>query len=336
MKALVLSSPAEIQTSPLNVLDRELQGPGAEEIRVGVSVCGLCHTDLHTVEGDLELPELPIVPGHQVVGVIDAVGDRVDRFERGDRVGIAWLRAACGLCRFCREGDENLCEEARFTGFHADGGYAEAALVHQDFAYPIPEVFLDAEAAPLLCAGIIGYRALRLSEVKPGQRLGLYGFGASAHIVAQIARHWSCEVYVYTRSQGHQALAQELGAVWVGRAEDEPPARMDSSIIFAPAGHLVPEALRVLEKGGTLALAGISMSPIPEMGYEEYLYHEKTVRSVTASTRRDGEELLKLAADIRIKPHTTLFPIREANEALQQLKAGAIDGAGVLQVADGF
>jgi propanol-preferring alcohol dehydrogenase len=246
-------------------------------------------------------------------------------------VGVPWLYATCGECRFCQEGRENLCESARFTGYHADGGYAEAMVVAADFAYALPPDFSDTAAAPLLCAGVIGYRALRLSEVRPGQRLGLYGFGASAHVTLQVARHWGCEVFVFTRSPAHQQLARELGAVWVGRAEEEPPARLHSAIIFAPAGALVPEALRVLEKGGTLALAGITMSPIPELDYSR-LYQERTVRSVANSTRQDARELLRLAAEIPLHTAVEEFPLQAANEALLRLKRSQIQGAGVLVV----
>jgi len=284
------------------------------------------------VEGDLELAKLPIVPGHQIVGLVEARGEGANRFAVGQRVGVPWLYRTCRECDFCQQGLENLCEQAQFTGLHADGGYAEAMIVHQDFAYPIPEGFSDVDAAPLLCAGIIGYRALRLSEVRPGQRLGLYGFGGSAHVTIQVARHWGCQVYVFTRSEGHRHLAQELGAVWVGGAEDTPPAKIHSSIIFAPAGPLVPEALRVLERGGTLALAGVTMTPIPELDYDRLLYWERTVRSVANFTRQDAFELLRVAAEIPIRTTVHTFPLEAANEALLALKRSEIDGAGVLVV----
>jgi propanol-preferring alcohol dehydrogenase len=240
------------------------------------------------------------------------------------------LYRTCGQCGFCRQGKENLCEDAQFTGLDADGGYAEAMVVHQDFAYPIPEGFGDAEAAPLLCAGIIGYRALRLCDIQPGQRLGLYGFGGSAHITIQIARHWGCEVYVYTRSEGHRQLARELGAAWVGGAEDDPPNKMHGSIIFAPAGRLVLDALRVMERGGTLALAGVTMSPIPEMDYDALIYWERTVRSVANFTRQDARELLRLAAEVPIRTTVQTFPLEKANEVLLALKRSEIDGTAVL------
>ncbi|MGQ9467035.1 MAG: zinc-dependent alcohol dehydrogenase family protein [Anaerolineae bacterium] len=330
MKAMVLHSPRPAEEAPLEMRDLPLPEPGAEEIRLRIRACGVCHTDLHTVEGDLPLPKLPVVPGHQVVGMVDAIGEKVHRFTVGQRVGVPWLYRTCGTCEFCRRGMENLCRQARFTGLHADGGYAEAMVVHQDFAYPIPEIFSDENAAPLLCAGIIGYRALRLSGVRPGERLGMWGFGASAHITLQIAQHWGCEVYVFTRGERHRHLARELGAAWVGSAKDDPPAPVHGGIIFAPAGGLVPEALRVLERGGTLALAGVTMTPIPELDYDRLLYWERAVRSVANFTRQDAEEFLQLAAQVPVRTTVQTFPLEAANEALLALKEGRINGAGVL------
>jgi len=331
MKAMVLSAAAPSETSPLALGELPTPDPGPGQIRIRVRVCGVCHTDLHTVEGELTLPRLPLVPGHQIVGVVDALGAGVTRFQVGDRVGVPWLHHACGVCDYCQRGAENLCESARFTGLHVDGGYAQYTLAPAAFAYPIPGVFSDAEASPLLCAGIIGYRSLRLSEIQPGQRLGLYGFGASAHIAIQIARHWDCQVYVFTRTESHRQLARELGAVWAGDARDDPGVRLQASITFAPAGWIVPEALRVLDKGGTLAINAIHMSPIPEMPYH-LIYHERCVRSVANSTRRDAEELLNVAAEIPIRTEVQLFPLEEANQALQALKASRIDGAAALQI----
>jgi len=328
---MVLRDPRPAEERPLELTELPLPEPGPGEVRIRVRVCGLCHTDLHTVEGDLPMPKRPIVPGHQVVGMVEARGAGAERFAEGARVGVPWLYRTCRDCDFCRNGLENLCAEAQFTGLHADGGYAEAMVVSQEFAYPLPEGFSDLEAAPLLCAGIIGYRALRRSEIQPGQRLGLYGFGASAHVTIQVARHWGCPVYVFTRSEGHRRLARELGAVWVGGAEDSPPATMHSSIIFAPAGRLVPEALRVLERGGTLALAGVTMTPIPRLDYD-LLYWERTLRSVANFTRQDAQELLRLAAEIPIRTTVQTFPLEAANEALLALKRSEIDGAGVLVV----
>jgi propanol-preferring alcohol dehydrogenase len=332
MKAMLFEFPGPIVEDPLKLVDLPPPVPGPGQILIQVSYCGICHTDLHTVEGELPLERLPLIPGHQVVGRVVDQGPGVFRFKPGDRVGLAWLRHACGVCQFCRSARENLCEQARFTGLHRDGGYAELAVAQENFVYPLPPDLPDQAAAPLLCAGIIGYRALKLSDLKPGGRLGLYGFGASAHIAIQVARHWDCEVFVFTRSPGHQELARQLGAAWVGQAQDTPPTKPDSAIIFAPAGNLVPEALRVLNRGGTLALAGIYMTPIPSLDYEKHLYYEKTVRSVTASTRQDGRELLELAAKIPLKPKVQLFPLKEANQALKLLKQGKIDGAGVLTV----
>jgi len=332
MKAMVLTASGPIEGSPLVATELPTPDPDPGQIRIRVRVCGVCHTDLHSVEGELALPKIPVVPGHQIVGVVDALGAGVARFQVGDRVGVPWLHRACGTCDYCRRGDENLCESAQFTGLHVDGGYAEYTLAPADFAYAIPDVFEDAEASPLLCAGIIGYRALRLSEIQPGQRLGLYGFGASAHIAIQIARHWDCQVYVFTRSESHRQLARALGAVWAGDARDDPGTRLHSSITFAPAGWIVPEALRILDKGGTLAINAIHMSPIPEMPYD-LIYHERTLRSVANSTRQDAQDLLEIAAEIPIKTEVQTFPLEGANRALQALKASQIDGAAALEIS---
>jgi len=333
MKAMMLEFPGPIAKKPLTLVELPPPAPGPGEILVAVDHCGICHTDLHIVEGELPLNRLPLIPGHQVVGRVTEVGPKAGRFQVGDRVGLAWLNHACGSCQYCRQGRENLCEGADFTGFTRDGGYAEYVAAPAAFAYRLPPELSGAGAAPLLCAGIIGYRSLRLSDIKPGGRLGLYGFGASAHIAIQVARHWACEVLVFTRGAEHQQLARELGARWVGQATDEPPDLLDAAIIFAPAGNLVPEALRALKKGGTLALAGIYMSAIPSLDYETHLYYEKTLRSVTASTRADGAELLALAARIPLTTQVQVFPLEEANGALERLKAGKINGAGVLKVS---
>jgi propanol-preferring alcohol dehydrogenase len=332
MLAMSLSEADLIENDPLKLVEIETPKPGPYEILVRVQTCGICHTDLHTVEGELDLPKKPVVPGHQIVGTVEQSGESANRFKTGDRVGMAWLHFTCGKCSYCLQGKENLCENAQFTGYHTDGGYAQYAVIHEDFAYPIPDRFSVEEAAPLLCAGIIGYRALRLSEIKPGQRLGLYGFGASAHVAIQVAVHWGCRVYVFSRSKEHQRLGENLGAVWTGRSNEIPPEKLDGAIIFAPAGGIVLNALKALDKGGTLALAGIYMTPIPEMDYIEHLYYERTVRSVTASTRKDGEELLQIASEIPIRTKTTTFPLQEANKALQLLKQGKINGAGVLKI----
>ena len=332
MKAQILNKAAPVEENPLQAVNLPVPEPKDEEIRLRVQACGVCHTDLHTVEGELPLPRLPIVPGHQIVGVVDARGSQATRFREGDQVGVAWLNSTCGTCQYCRSGRENLCESANFTGYHADGGYAEYVAVPQEFAYPVPQGFSPLEAAPLLCGGVIGYRALRLSEVGDGERLGLYGFGSSAHIMLQVALHRGIEVYVYTRSPQHQELARRLGAAWVGQAEDATPETLDSAIIFAPAGPLVPQALETLRRGGTLALAGIYMTPIPQMDYS-LIYGERTLRSVANSTRRDAEELLSLAAEIPIRTEVQAFPLEEANRALQLLKRGGINGAGVLAMS---
>ncbi len=333
MKGMLLEHDGDITTHPLMARDLPLPEPGAGQVRVKVHVCGVCRTDLHVVEGELPASTRPIIPGHETVGIVDRLGTGVTQLKEGDRVGIAWLQATCQTYEFCLAGRENLCVHATFSGYHVHGGYAEYALVSENFAYPIPDIFSDEEAAPLLCAGIIGYRALRRSQVQPGQRLGLYGFGASAHITIQIARHWGCEVYVCSLREEHRNLARQLGAVWVGEASDMPPETLHSAIMFAPAGELVSPALRTLEKGGTLALAGIYMTPIPSLDYTLDLFRERTLQSVTANTRQDGLDLFKEAAAIPIRTHTTLFPLEQANTALQKLKAGTIQGAAVLQVS---
>lgn len=331
MLAARLHQPQPIETHPLALEEVPDPEPEVGQIRLRVRACGLCHTDLHTVEGELALPRLPIIPGHQVVGEVDRLGPGVTRFRLGDRVGVPWLYRTCGQCEYCRRGQENLCDRAQFTGLHIDGGYAQYLVVDQDFAYQLPDGYDHFQVAPLLCAGIIGYRALRLSGIHPGGRLGLYGFGASAHIAIQVAIHWGCEVYVFTRSEPHRQLARALGAAWVGRAEDTPPHLLDGSIIFAPAGPLVAEALRVLRKGGTVALAGIYMTPIPELPYER-LYWERTVRSVANSTRRDAEELLQLAPQIPIRTHVERYPLPQVNQALERLKRGEVNGSAVLEI----
>ncbi len=332
MKAMVLDHTQDVAENPLVLREVEQPDPGPGCVLVRVHVCGMCRTDLHVVEGELPETKLPIIPGHQVVGTVERLGEGVLGVMVGERVGIAWLQGTCGFCEFCRSGRENLCAAARFTGYQVDGGYAEYAVVPARFAYPIPPLFSDDEAAPLLCAGIIGYRALRLSGIKPGQRLGLYGFGASAHIAIQVARHWGCAVYVCSLKEEHRRLARELGAVWTGAAMDMPPDKLHGAIIFAPAGELVPPALRALERGGTLALAGIHMSPIPSLDYDREVFGERVIRSVTANTRQDGIDLLREAAAIPIRPHTRRFRLDEANQALQALKAGSFSGAGVLVV----
>ena len=342
MQAMILRETAPIEEKPLDLADLPLPEPGPGQVRLEIDACGICHTDLHTAEGDLELPKLPVVPGHQVVGRVAERGEGADRYELEDRVGVAWLHhVSCEACDYCEGGLENLCPSATFTGLHADGGYAEAMVAYENFAYPMPtepssgKRFSDVEAAPLLCAGIIGYRALKISEVKPGQRRGLHGFGSSAHVTIQVALHWGYEVYVFTRSEGHRRLARDLGAVWVGGARDKPPERMDASIVFAPAGWIVPQALRDLNRGGTVALAGVTMSPIPELDYDELVYWERGIRSVANFTRADAEELLAMAVEIRIETTVETFPLKDANDALLAMRRSEIDGSGVLVVDGG-
>jgi len=330
MKAMVLYDIAPIETSPLRYESVPDPVPAAGEVRLKVSCCAICRTDLHVIEGELPRQRLPIIPGHQVVGTVDALGPGCRRLQIGTRVGVAWLRHTCGACPYCLRGRENLCESSRFTGYHESGGYAEYAVVPEDFAYRIPDNFDDLSAAPLLCAGIIGYRALQRSNLQPGDKLALYGFGSSAHVVLQIALHRGCDVYVVTRGENHRQLARDMGAAWVGERAEDMPVLADSAIIFAPAGELIPPALRKLEKGGTLALAGIYMSDVPAMDYEHHLFHEKNIRSVTANTRADGRDLLAEAAAIPIRPHITTYPLHDANRALQDLKADRIAGTGVL------
>lgn len=329
MKAVRLHSPAPIESAPLKIEEVPRPEPGPGQLLLKVLACGVCHTDLHTVEGEIEPSTFPITPGHQIIGTVEAVGDGVDGWGIGDMVGVPWLHAACGECQFCQSGRENLCPQAKFTGFDCDGGYAEFALAEAPFALRLPEGLDPIQATPLLCAGIIGYRSLRLADLQEGERLGLVGFGASAHLAIQVARHWGCEVYVFTRSESHRELARELGASWVGGAEDEPPGALDRAIIFAPAGRLVPTMLGKIRPGGTLAINAIHMSPIPEMPYR-LIYGERTLRSVANATRQDGIEFLRLAAEVPIRTTVQTFPLEDANQALQALKASAIDGAGVL------
>ena len=336
MKACLLHKPSPIGNRPLDYTDAPQPIPGSGELLMQVHACGMCRTDLHVVEGELPVRRSPLIPGHQVVGRVTALGEQAEGFSVGQRVGVAWLHRTCGECRFCRAGRENLCEQAMFTGWTADGGYAEYAVVPATFAYHLPDNFDDIQAAPLLCAGIIGYRAMRLTSINErqwaGVRLGLYGFGAAGHVVIQLARARGAEVYVATRDrERHQALAAELGATWVGGAMEEPPFKLDAAIIFAPAGELVPAALEALDKGGTLVLGGIHMSPIPSFDYA-LIYGERVVRSVANNTRKDGREFLVEAARVPVRTHVQTFPLEHANDALFALKHDAIRGAGVLVV----
>jgi propanol-preferring alcohol dehydrogenase len=327
MKAMVLERPGE----PLREVERADPEPGPGQVRLRVAACGVCRTDLHVVDG--ELPDLgrPVVPGHQVVGVVDAAGPGVDRVRVGQRVGVPWLGWTCGTCRFCASGRENLCPRARFTGYHLDGGFAEMAVADERYCFPIPEAFSDVHAAPLLCAGLIGYRALRMAG--DAERLGLYGFGAAAHIVAQLARHQGRRVYAFVRPGDREAreFALSLGAQWAGESGEAPPEPLDAAILFAPAGELVPAALRAVDRGGTVVCAGIHMSDIPSFPYR-VLWEERVVRSVANLTRRDGEELLALAPRVPVRTEVEIFPLALAREALDRLRGGRLRGAAVLDV----
>ena len=336
MKAWTLETPAPATECPLHLREMSVPNPAEDELLLRVAACGICRTDLHVVEGELPVRRSPLIVGHQIVGRVSAIGSGVERFAVGDRVGVAWLNRTCGVCDFCIAGRENLCEQAMFTGWTVDGGYAEYVVAPAAFSYRLPDNFDDIQAAPLLCAGIIGYRCLRLTGLGwdewKGARLGLYGFGAAGHVCIQLARARGAEVYVCTRDrERHQVLARELGATWVGDATDEPPLKLDASIIFAPAGELVPVALKAIRKGGTVVLGGIHMSPIPSFDYS-LIYGERVVRSVANNTREDGREFLLEAARISVRTHTRTFSFNQANEALIALKNDSIRGAGVLVV----
>jgi alcohol dehydrogenase, propanol-preferring len=331
MKACVLKATDKIENNPLALTEVALPEPADDQLLVRVSACGVCRTDLHVIEAELPQRKMPVIPGHQVVGLVEKIGARVTRFKPGDRVGIAWLHRTDGTCEYCRAGKENLCENADFTGYTVDGGYAEYALSAEQFTYQIPENFPDEQAAPLLCAGIIGFRSLRLSGIERGGRLGFYGFGSAAHVAIQVARHWGVKVYASTRDERHQKLAMELGAEWAGGTLAEPPVKLDAAIVFAPVGEIIPAALKALKKGGTLTLAGIHMSPTPPLDYN-LLYHERVIRSVANNTRQDGEDFLKIAAEIPIRTQVEIYPLSQANRALNRLKNDAIRGSAVLQV----
>ena len=331
MKACLLNKSAPIETNPLQYGDVPAPRPANGELLVRIRYCGVCRTDLHVVEGELPPRKSPVVPGHQVVGIVEKLGEGARKFSVGARVGIAWLFRTDGVCHYCRSGAENLCDSPVFTGYTVDGGYAEYIVAPEDFVYSIPTAFPDEQAAPLLCAGIIGFRSLRLSGIKPGGRLGFYGFGAAAHVAIQVARHWGVEVFACTRDERHQRLALDLGAKWAGGTFTEPPVKLDAAIVFAPAGEIVPAALKALHKGGSLVLGGIHMSPIPSFDYD-LLYQERVIRSVANNTRKDGEDFLRIAAEIPVRTHVRIYPLREANQALNALKNDAIPGAAVLKI----
>lgn len=331
MKAMAVEKPAPIESSPLIEIDAPIPEPALGEILVRVGACGVCRTDLHVAEGDLPPRRPRIIPGHEIVGIVAKLGAGATRFALGARVGIAWLRETCGACRWCLRGRENLCPKALFTGWDHDGGFAEYAVVREDFAYAIPESIGDEQAAPLLCAGIIGYRAIKRAGIEPGATVGLYGFGGSAHLALQVLRHWQCRVFVMSRGGVHRDLAMALGAEWIGAADERPPAPLDAAILFAPAGNLVAPALAALGRGGILAIAGIYLSQIPALDYD-LLFEEREIRSVTANTRSDGEEFLKIAGEIPIRTSTIAFDLADANRALQMLKHDEIKGAAVLRI----
>ena len=305
--------------------------PGPGQVLIAVEACGVCRTDLHILDGDVR-SKLPLVPGHQVAGRIVELGAGVEGFTTGDLVGVGWIFSTCGACRFCTSGRENLCDRApRFTGRDVDGGYAERMIADARYAYPLPAGFTAVDAAPLLCAGIIGYRSLRLSGIQPGGRLALVGFGASAHLAAQVALHWGCEVYAFTREEVHRRLAMAIGATWAGQAWDDPGVPMDAAVIFAPAGELVPQTVAHLGRGGTLAINAIHMSAIPSFSYD-LLYFERTVRSIANFTRRDATEFLELAAEIPVRAQIECYPLTGANEALERIRRGEVRGAAVLEI----
>ena len=332
MRAWWVEQPGPIAAGPLVSGERPDPVPGRGAVRRRVRACGVCRTDLHLAEGDLAPRRPGVIPGHEVVGEVIDTGPGTGRFRRGDRVGVAWLGGTCRSCRFCLRGQENLCLSPTFTGWDRDGGYAELITAAEDFAYRIPETFPDEEAAPLLCAGIIGFRALLRADLPVGGRLGIYGFGASAHLAAQVALYQGARVYVMTRSEKARRLALDLGATFAGAADEEPPDRLDSAILFAPAGGLVPPALRALDRGGTLAVAGIHLSDIPSLNYEAELFQERQLRSVTANTRADGEEFLRIAAEIPLRPTTVAYPFDAAGRALRDLAEDRVTGAAVVRV----
>jgi len=329
MKAYRLFEPAPVEEKPIRSVEIPVPEPGPGQVRLKVSLCGACHTDLHTVEGEIHPPALPVTPGHQVVGVVEALGAGVQERQLGQRVGLPWLYSACGKCEFCQRGQENLCPNAKFTGFHVDGGYAEYLLAEADYVLPLPDGIPDEQAAPLLCAGIVGYRSLKQAEIQPGEHVGLVGFGASAHLCLQVLNHWGCRVSVFTRSEEHRQHARDLGADWVGEAGQSPERALDRAVIFAPSGNLVPLMLEKLRPGGTLAVNAIYMSDIPSFSYRT-IYEERTLRSVANATYQDGLEFLDLAAEIGIQSTVKLYPMAEANQALDDMKHSRFNGEAVL------
>lgn len=333
MRAWIVEDPGPIDDHPLRLVDRPTPEPGPGEVRVKVAVCGVCRTDLHLAEGDLPPRRPGVVPGHEVVGYVEELGPGAQRFALGDRIGVPWLASTCGTCRFCAGDRENLCLDPRFAGWDLDGGYAEQVVVQEDYAYRLPDTLSDEKAAPLLCAGIIGYRALKRSRPRPNTRMAVYGFGGSAHLAVQVAVHMGIEVHVRTRSAEARARALEIGAASAGESTDPLEQPAASAILFAPVGDLVPVALEALDRGGTLAIAGIYLSEIPPLDYERHLFQEKQLVSVTANTREDGQEFLELAPLVPIEVTTTAYPFERAQRALEDLAAGRMVGAGVLLVS---
>ncbi|MGQ0548634.1 MAG: zinc-dependent alcohol dehydrogenase family protein [Armatimonadota bacterium] len=331
MRAAFLHTPAPIETGPLLVGERPPPVVGPDEVRIRVRACSVCHTDLHVVEGDLPVHRVPVIPGHQIVGIVEEAGPEVEPARVGSRVGVTWLAWACGVCDACRRGEENLCPRAQFTGYDRDGGFAEQAVARAAFAIPLPSRFTDIEAAPLLCAGIIGYRALRVAGVQPGEWVGLFGFGASAHLAIQVARHWGCEIGVVTRGEHHRALAERLGALWVAEPGTAPPRAFDRAIVFAPSGRVVVAALEAVRPGGVAAVNAVTLDEIPAMPYAT-LYGERVLRTVTNLTRRDAVEFLAIAAAIPVRAEIEIFPLDAANEVLLRLKRGALQAAAVLRL----
>lgn len=337
MKAMVLKNPAPIEQKPLQQAQLPIPEPHDNEIVLKVRVCGACHTDLDEAEGRLEITRKPVVPGHQVVGIVKETGENVTKINVGRRVGITWLFSACEKCEFCKSGAENLCEKAKWTGKDADGGYAEFMKIPEDFAYPLPENFSDTQAAPLLCAGVIGYRTIRLANIEDGQNIGLFGFGASAHIVIQVIKHKypNSKVFVFTKTAEHAGLAEKLGAVWTGKSSDKPPVKLNRAMDFTPVGECTRDALAVLDRGGRLVINAIRKeTPVPALDYAEYLWLEKEIKSVANVTRKDAEEFLPIAAQIPIRPTIEEFPLEKANEVLLAIKKSKLSAAAVLRVSE--
>jgi propanol-preferring alcohol dehydrogenase len=328
MKAALLNKPGRIEEKPLKISDVEQPNVTGGDLLLRVKACGVCRTDLHIAEGELKPQKQPVIPGHQIVGEI--VDRATPELPLGLRVGVSWLAGVDGICALCRRGLENLCDAPMFTGYTVDGGYAECTVARADFVYPLPAELSDTQAAPLLCAGIIGFRSIRVAGVERGERVGLFGFGASAHLAIAVLRAWRCEVYVSTRGESHQRLAESLGANWVGTEKEKPPVKLDRAITFAPSGDVVVAALGSLRKGGVVAINAIHLDRIPEFDYDTMLWGERQIRSVTNMTRDDARDFLQVAAEIRLKPKVTLFSLEEANEALAAVKRDAIDGAAVI------